>query len=224
MKRLTNIIFTTLTVLIICLLVPSCKTSRQAQSTTDAGQQVLTTGGEWHDLRVPVKISLSSPMSISLSGRATMVRDSLINISLRVFGFEVAIANMTNDSVFLVDKHNKQYFAESLPDVMGSHKLTISQIQDLLLGRGDNNPLIFNTTGNSVKVSFNDYVTTMFGSLASLVDIDAAIKAGKINASVKWSLTSAEWNTYRQVTFKSPGSNYRRISMANVKRMLESFN
>lgn len=57
-------------------------------------------GGTWHDMTLPVKLSLKSPTSFSMGGRATIVRDSVVYMSFRVLGFEAAVLNVTADSVF----------------------------------------------------------------------------------------------------------------------------
>lgn len=235
MTKFRNFITILLGTLVI-LGTASCHSSRNATKTPSRPVS------EWHELQIPVRVSVKSPMSMSLSGRATMVRDSLINISMRVFGFEVAVVNITADSIFVVDKHNKYYFAEPLSSVMGSHQISVGQIQDLILGRDteslllarlaespgtsdiQTNTLLFRNPGSQepVTVYFNDYVSTDFGPLASDVSISAPVRGMDISASLTWSAEDAKWNTAPRITFKAPGSGYRRLTVDRIRSFFKS--
>lgn len=88
----------------------------------------------WSDVYMPVNLRLQQPSSLSVSGRCTMVRGREIHISMRVLGMEVAVVYANTDSVFAVDKFHKMYLAESLGNILKGYDLTISDIQDLLIG------------------------------------------------------------------------------------------
>lgn len=208
-------------VIIICVCAAlgsvSCRTTKNLGGKT-------TADSEWHDLRVPVKVALRSPMNMSLSGRATMVRDSMVNISMRVFGMEVAVAHLTADSVFFVDKHNKYYFAEPLDALLGSHKMSVGRMQDIILGKGVDETLRFNNPGNAdpVVVSFSDFVETLFGRLASDISIAVPVKDVDVKANLIWSLDDAKWNTRPTVKFTPPGNKYKRITASGLRSMFRS--
>lgn len=89
----------------------------------------------WSDVYMPVTLSVSSPLDMSISGRATLVRDSDIYISLRMMGFEVAVAYINNEYIYIIDKFNKRYIRESLSQLPADIPVTVSNIQDMLLGR-----------------------------------------------------------------------------------------
>ena len=91
---------------------------------------------EWQDLTLPVKLAVTSPKSITLSGKVTMERGSSINISVRMLGFEVASMFIDTDSIHVVDRYHKAYVSESLTRVFGGGSVSVTDIQDLLLGRG----------------------------------------------------------------------------------------
>ncbi len=209
-----------ITALVVCLLLTAsftaCHSSKSATSKTNAAGTE-----QWHDVRLPVKVSLKSPMSMSLSGRATMVRDSVINISMRVFGMEVAVAHVNNDSVFFIDKHNKYYFAEPLQSVLGTHKMTVAQMQNLILGQTDKTEMEFSNPGSNepVVVTFSDFSDTDFGRMASVAAIAAPVKGMDVEASLIWSIDEARWNTSPQVSFKAPGSKYKRITIARIRTL-----
>ena len=213
--RLTNI--TAIAAMILmAAFASSCHSSKSAQKTRHDEM--------WHDVRLPVRIELNSPMNLSLSGKATMVRDSMVNISMTVFGFEVAVAHMTPDSVYFVDKHNKYYFAEPLSQVMGSHNLSISAIQDLILGAGSPAELSFKNPGakDPVVVKFRDFTDTPYGKMASTVNIAAPVKDMDVDASLVWGIDKARWNEAPDVKFKTPGAKYKRITMQKIRSMFKS--
>lgn len=89
----------------------------------------------WTDVSVPVNIRLTRPTKFSISGRANLVRGKSIDISLRMLGFEMGRAFVTNDSAFVVVKPQRIYMAESLKELTKYVSFTAENIQDLLLGR-----------------------------------------------------------------------------------------
>jgi hypothetical protein len=198
----------------------ACHSSKNASSS-----YVATDGNGWHDVYMPVKVKLTSPMSMSLSGRATMVRDSLIYMSMRVFGMEVAVMNMTGDSVMFVDKYHKYLFSESLDKVMGSHKLSIGDIQNIALGlqSGSNNKLTFNNpeSDKPVTITFADFYNTPAGNIAQTISIEAPLSKNDVNADVLWSANSADWNTGRTANYVAPDKNYKRVSIDAVLKMFK---
>ena len=91
--------------------------------------------GMWHDVQMPVRATLRSPMSFSASGRLTMVRDSLVHISMRVLGMEVAVLRATRDSVMVLDKFHRYMLCESMDALTARTGMTLLDVQCALLGR-----------------------------------------------------------------------------------------
>ena len=60
----------------------------------------------WSDVYMPVTLSASSPMDMSISGRATFIRDSEIYISLRMIGIEVAVVYINNETGLIVQSYH----------------------------------------------------------------------------------------------------------------------
>ncbi len=89
----------------------------------------------WNDLYMPFNLKLSRPLSVSCSGRATMVRDSEILLSLRVLGIEMAQIYFNTDSVWIVDKLHKLYCSVPLEKLSGTAGFTVGDIQSAMLGR-----------------------------------------------------------------------------------------
>ena len=90
----------------------------------------------WEDVQMPVRLSLTSPKSLSANARAAMKRGEWISISVRMLGFEVASAFVDRDSVHIVDRYHKAYLSESLGRFLSQAGVTLEAIQDILLGRG----------------------------------------------------------------------------------------
>lgn len=91
--------------------------------------------GLWHDVRMPMRATLRSPMSLSASGTMTMVSGELIHASMRVLGIEVAVLRATPDSIYLIDKFHRYLVAEPMAAVTARTGLTLPDMQSLLLGR-----------------------------------------------------------------------------------------
>lgn len=146
MKFLYHIICISLVIMLV-----GCGSSKQASTTTPALPQQFEGDStylllkhlgdatskykEWNDVVIPIELSLSQPKEFSVTGRATMVKDESIYISIRVFGFEAANIYLNNDSIYATYKLNKLYIAEDIKKLFAGYPVTIGNIQDLLLGR-----------------------------------------------------------------------------------------
>lgn len=142
----------------LALALGACSTQRRSADTTQtvtpaAGAQAAATltasGGEpharfaamtaayglWQDVQMPVRATIRSPFSISASGRLTMVQGKLIHISVRLLGMEVAVMQVTPDSVFVVDKFHRYLIAEPTEKLTARTGLTVGDMQNALLGR-----------------------------------------------------------------------------------------
>ena len=166
----------------LMLILVGCKSSKNSMSSTsteigDLGKEgakmlsqrldsVIFHYEDWHDVVMPIDLSLHQPKEFSVSGRATMVKDESIYISIRVIGFEAANVYVTPDSIFASYKLNKIYIAEETKQLLANYPVTIGNIQDLLLGRafmlGDGTlsgnmkkKLTFNSTTESWSVTSN---------------------------------------------------------------------
>lgn len=206
---------------LICGMVAGCSGCKAVMS-------LASEGGLWHDVVLPVKLSLKSPTSFSLGGRATIVRDSVVYMSFRVLGFEAAVLNVTADSVFFVDKYHKYYFAESMDAVLGRYRkdMGIGHIQELLMGRSplavDNVVTFGATSALPVSITYSNYEDACPGRMPRTVGIDATMKKMEVRAAIEWTPSSARCNTYPQVRFRRPGNGYRRITIAEAQQMFKN--
>lgn len=224
-RTLIYILFSTL-----CLSsLYSCHSSKSAVDTAKKQEKYIAVQegpDEWANVYVPVTVTMERPMSVSFSGRATMVRDSVINISMRVLGMEVAVINITTDSVWLVDKFHKYAFAESTAHILGQHNMSIGQMQRLILGadNGEATTVTFDNPRGSepVTVTFSDYSSTPAGELAGNVRVKAEVGKRDVDASLRWQLNKAVWNDpSRTVSFKSPTKGYTWLNSGDAMKMLK---
>lgn len=121
-------------------------------SNTAIVQTIANTTGSWNTLQCNATIKLSGNQSFSSSVNVRMERDKFIYISLRpVLGIEVGRIVLTGDTVIIVDKMHKQYMCENVSLLTNGLPVTISNMQDLFLGRpftlgnGTYNPSCINT-------------------------------------------------------------------------------
>ncbi len=95
---------------------------------------------DWMDARANIDFSGES---LSAGGNAIirLRRDSVIWISVRKLGFEVARAQITPDSVYILDRLNNEYAVEPLSYVENRYRLParFDLLQQVLLG----NPVFF---------------------------------------------------------------------------------
>ena len=138
-------------IMVFAFVVVSCRSGRQAVDSDDYHQDSsaalspkrlktmlgeLEAGyGNWEDVRMPVTLRLKNPGGMSINGSMSMKRGESVYLSLRVFGMEVASLMVTQDSVFGLYKLKKIYFAECVSDMSGGFPMTVSNVQDLMLGR-----------------------------------------------------------------------------------------
>ncbi|TXB63291.1 DUF4292 domain-containing protein [Phaeodactylibacter luteus] len=130
-----------------------CNSAKAARSTSKKEMSAATLLGqlaknrvspEWFESRLKINYA-GEDMSVSASATLRMRKDSLVWLSVKKFGFEVARAQITQDSVFVIDRINSEYTAAPLDYLASSYGLpaSLQQLQDFLLG----NPVFFATKG-----------------------------------------------------------------------------
>ncbi|MDE6368794.1 MAG: DUF4292 domain-containing protein, partial [Muribaculaceae bacterium] len=117
---------------------PSSAPTAQPSAKVSPKQQFETLVGSyqpWTDVSMSVKCTLRSPKSMTVSGKATMIRGEELRLSLRMLGFEVGGLYVDRDSVFFYEKLNRTMVVESMAKLTDATGLTLSDIQDILLGQ-----------------------------------------------------------------------------------------
>lgn len=139
-----------LTLLLLSIL-GSCKVLREAglgkKDKLDTPAAILTAlerrqiHPEWFAARARVTYA-DADMSVTGSATIRMKTDSLLWVSVKKLGFEVARTLITKDSVFIIDRINNEYGAFDLAYLEERYNLPASfpLVQSLLLG----NPYFLN--------------------------------------------------------------------------------
>ena len=103
---------------------------------TDSREAVIATLGDWQTMQTGGNIKLNAGSSFSSAIQVRMVRDQAIFISLRpMLGIEVGKLIITADSLYAVDKVHKRYVAEKVSILTSGVPVTVSDVQDMFLGR-----------------------------------------------------------------------------------------
>lgn len=111
-------------------------TTPQGTVTTDPCDAIIAALGNWQTLQTGGNIKLNAGSSFSSSIQMRMVRDQAIYISLRpLLGIEVGKLLITGDSLYAVDKVHKRYIAEKVSLLTSGIPVTVSDVQDIFLGR-----------------------------------------------------------------------------------------
>lgn len=208
MKKIT--VWAMLTAAMLTFAVSSCSSAKKAAETP----AVMT----WTTFYAPVTVDIDQPMSLAVSGRATMVNGKYIHLSMRLLGMEMAVMYVDADSAYILDKYHKYMFAESLPKLLGDKykNLKIGDLQKILLGQ-QNIP-----ANNMVTVTPSGYVNTPAGQVATRMSISAQTPRMDVAGGWEWSQYEAKWNEpNRGVDFKVP-TNYKRIDLANLNDVLRN--
>jgi hypothetical protein len=191
---------------------PLATTAPTAAATTQS--QPISPLGDWQNLYLPVKVELLEPAQYSLSGRATMVRDSLLWISLRAFGLVDVGSVYADASKACVVLKKPQKLAMELPlaDAMKQYGFTIGNIQDALLGDEEALAML----PSAVKWSVDERTQKK-------VVVSLSGSQGKVNVSLRltFDLSSAEVNTDNVRQWTAPGSSYQFITPAQALKALQ---
>ncbi len=109
---------------------------------------------DWMDAKVKVNYN-DGYMSQGATAHIRMAKDSLVWMSVRKLGLEVARLQVTQDSVYFVDRFNQQYAVADLNFLSKMYSLpaSLGSFQALLLG----NPIFFSNTDLIFKEEENYY-------------------------------------------------------------------
>jgi len=236
----------------ITILLAGCRSGKQASVATSyqgnfdalspAKQYEVVEGSyrPWTWAYIPANVSISEPASISAGARLTMRRDSLIHLSLRVLGMEVAVLYADTDSIYAVDKFHKYFLAESLDRVLADSGLTLGSVQDLMLGQalpprkgrsawtatmadGAISAVDFDLRRDDtmLRCVYPAHEDSPAGTVASSVEIYGAKASRKVAATMRLNIGNARWDTPRQVNFSAPRG-YRKISFDTLLKSLKN--
>lgn len=123
--------------LFVALIVTGFNACRSAKNAPVAEpvQPEEVEAQKWDNVTFPVRVNILQPMSFTLNGTATMVRDKYIYVSMRMLGFEVAQFYVTPDELDVVMKQpQKMWIQEQIGDRLQDHGISLLTLQEALLG------------------------------------------------------------------------------------------
>ncbi|MBP7273572.1 MAG: DUF4292 domain-containing protein [Saprospiraceae bacterium] len=111
---------------------------------------------EWFTAKANIGIT-SPELNQSATASIRMRKDSIIWMSIRKFGIEVARMQITQDTVWMLDRINSQchiYPTQNLVTQYGIPSGNFSAMQDLILG----NPIMYNTPKYIDTLNANEWI------------------------------------------------------------------
>lgn len=213
-----------------------------AQALQHVYEPLSKTYKDWTDVYMPVTLSLQSPVKQSVSGRISMKRGEWIHLSLRVLGMEMASFMVDREQVWIVDKMHHAYVHENLQSLLSKYPLTVSDVQDCLLGQlfpptrdfltdnieatvTDSEPpmlqslIMAKDDGRYVRLSYADQAESPAGIVAGELVLEAVATGKPLSASIAWRLDKAEWNTGRELKFSRPNDTYEQIDISKILKI-----
>lgn len=208
---LTSKILVRIVVAVLSIMAAtSCSTTRR---TTTPNTEEMPTVQVWHDMYAPCSLRLGAPMQMSISGRATIVRDEYIHMSLRMLGIEVAIVHINNDSTWVVDKYHKIMCVEPTAQLLRGRKISLSDLQDLLT-------VDRTYRRGGITITHSEMQTTPYGKMPGRVDATGTVGDIDIEAALVWNLGKARFNDPDLGEWSVPS--YRRVTPAELLDVLKS--
>lgn len=222
--------------LVLIMAVSSCRNQKTALPTYQSENRVM-----WERINMPVKLKLEAPNHFTISGTATFLRDTSIVFSLRMLGLEVAAIQLDRDSLLVIDKFHKYYLQAPISEISQKLNLTLSDIQNLLLGRvpdynfsrtnsdftaemiesdGQIGLLTISTSGRApFTIEYGASVETPYGYFAKTLKANGELGKNPLSLTIEWSPDKAKWNEEVPLRKISIGKGYQEINIDNLKRM-----
>lgn len=109
---------------------------------------------EWLDAKAKISFN-DGYQSMSANASIKMRKDSILWISVKKLGFEVARMQVTRDSVYILDRLNNQYTVKDLSYLESSYNIpaSLQMLQALVLG----NPVFFTRKNLQMEAAENGY-------------------------------------------------------------------
>ena len=150
----------------LLLLAPACKTTQKTtapkvrkDATVASLVEAMKRGqlqAEWMDARARIDYA-GEDMSVSGTAEIKWRKDSILWISVKKFGFEAARAQVTPDSIYVLDRLNNEYSVEPLSYIEQRFRLParFDLLQSIFLG----NPVFFTTQLTKETSAEGHYLT-----------------------------------------------------------------
>lgn len=214
-SHITSLSFKIIAVCVLMLTLWSCGSSRKTVPGADTYEPEESAAPQWTDMSVPVTVNITKPQQLKVSGTLTMERGKMIHLSLRFLGMEVGAAYASGDSIYAFSKLQRIYVDESISRALGGYNLSLSDMQDLLIGQSDALSVKL-PSGRSVSVSYTPLEGT---PLAETVAVNVSGAKNSLAATITYSWDRAKVDTGASRLFSIPAG-YRRIAGSSLLKTL----
>lgn len=167
--------------LVLVLTLGACKSTKEAKTTSmkdvTAGKLLdhlvkNQVSADWLEAKAKVSYD-GEDQSVSATATIVLKKDSLVWMSIRKLGFEVARVQINKDSVYVINRLSNEYTIKGLDYLADSYNLpaNLKTIQAILLG----NPVFLNTRDLKMNQEENRYhLVSSSGQLENHFWLDAA--------------------------------------------------
>jgi Ni,Fe-hydrogenase I large subunit len=206
--------------LILLFGLSACKSKRILEekeiTTAENLKQILIKNqvrASWMDAKVKVNYN-DGYLSQGATAHVRMAKDSLVWISVRKLGLEVVRLQVTQDSVYFVDRFNQQYAVADLNFLSKMYSLpaSLSSFQALLLG----NPIFLSSGNLTFKEDENYYYLMASGQRSNSFWLDKQSKRlSKIDLEDESKKQAVEmsFDNYKPLIDKQLFSHSRKINL-----------
>lgn len=186
----------------VCLALSSCKSTKSV-----VGPEAT----KWQTAELPLKVELTSPMSVSLNGNAYMERGkSAFFVGRYLFGIEIGQAYVTPDQVDLVLKQPQKIW---INQEIGNLPVPFDLVQDALLGDEAALSQLASRFGDVVKIGGTQSAPTITISLER--------KGQKISARLVPNVEQLKINEPLSRRFETPGDAYKKVDAKSALNLLK---
>jgi hypothetical protein len=115
---------------------------------------------EWFDGKAKIDID-TEDLKVGLTATFRMQKDSMIWVALSKFGLEMARILITPDSAYVIDRLNREYYAEPVAEYLDKYHIPFGfgQLQDVILGL----PVVIDGSKYKLEQLEDQWVLTALG-------------------------------------------------------------
>lgn len=196
-----------LLIILTGITLPSCRSKKDVAG----GDLIVQEEVKWKNVSMPVKFELLEPQKFTLSGRATLVRGEYVYVTVRFLGFEVAQLYVTPQEADAVIKQgNRMWIQEPIGERLASLNIPFEVLQEAMLGEPD----AISRLPQGLDLTFG-------GTRESpVLTLRIKAKNSSVMARMTMSLSEAQWDTPHPAGFTTPGSDYTKIAVKDLQKML----
>ncbi len=206
---------------IACTLATLLALNSCGSRKNNVGTDNYTAEPQWTDVSFPIRVSMQEPKKFSISGTAKLQRDEKISLSARMLGFEVASVYADRDSVIIYAKTLDLYYAENISLLSLAYGVTPTDIQNILLGKIEDNGK--SRMSNTIRkfVEINAAETGNISDSGS--EVSTTITNEKIGLTLTSSLNKAKWDADVEIGKPKISMKAKRVSTADILKILKAF-